>query len=183
LQQPREYSFAERSALSRKHDAVVTAIMLAEIPGARQVLPACMDNDKRGTDWWVEMSYGGFLSVDLKLREKDFGKDDLALETWSVVEKKVIGWTRNPLKRTDLILWYWIDTGRFAFAPFRPLCSVFQARWQDWCSAYYHAEQATPDSFGGGFYHSECVFVPRRDVWLAMYNVSTGCFDKLDAAA
>jgi hypothetical protein len=176
LPPPREYSFAERSALARKHDAAVAAILLANIPGARQAVPACLDNDKRGTDWWIEMSSGYWLSVDVKIREKDFGQDDLALETWSVVEKKVIGWTRNPDKRTDYILWYWIDTGKFVLVPFRPLCCVFQARWEKWLVAYKHDQQNTPDAFGGGFYHSECVFVPRRDLWQAMYNTSTGYF-------
>lgn len=180
MQKPRDYSFEGRKALSREHDGAIEAILLDQIPGARQIIAACRENDKNGTDYWVEMAGGYFVSVDLKLREEDFAaktngarSDDLALETWSVVEKQLIGWTRNPSKRTDYILWYWIDTQRWCLVPFPLLCRVFQDNWEAWCITHKDkVHQQSTQEHGG--YHSECVFVPRREVWAALYSTFSG---------
>jgi hypothetical protein len=47
------------------------------------------------------------------------------------------------------------------------LCKVFQDNWEQWKSAYKTAQQYTPNHGG---YHSECVFVPRREVWAEIYR-------------
>jgi hypothetical protein len=151
--------------------ADVKQILLAQLPSALNAHKAHSHNDRQGTDWWVEMRNGHFISVDCKVRKEDWqlkGKDDLALETWSVVEKQIVGWTRDINKRTDYILWLWKDTGRFVLIPFQMLLAVFIKRWQAWRKAYQCATQHTTRNNGGG-YHSECVFVPRRDLWAALY--------------
>lgn len=110
------------------------------------------------------------LSVDVKVRSKDYslrGKDDLALETWSVKGQKV-GWTRDTAKRTDYILWFWQDTGRFFIVSFPALCRVFCHHWQKWLGKYEHETQ---DS---GRWQSECVFVPRAVVRRALEQWSGG---------
>jgi len=172
---PLEYSFDERLAMSSGVAAVadVKMILLAQIPGAVSVTPAATANDKQGVDWWVEMSSARHLAIDAKVREKDWAsthpsEDDLALETFSVVEKGVVGWTRDAAKRCDYVLWLWKDSGRFCLIPFPMLCNVFSARWQEWRSQYKTAKQFTPRSSGG--YHSECVFVPRRELWAQIYR-------------
>ena len=134
---PIEYDFKEQLAMSEGVSAnkSVRDILLTNIPGAVSVIRAHQMNDRSGVDYWVEMGYGGFVSVDIKVRDKDWaakGKDDLALETFSVVEKGIIGWTRNPHKRTDYILWFWKDTGRWCLLPFRMLCRVSADNWEDW---------------------------------------------------
>jgi hypothetical protein len=174
--QPLEYSFHEQVELSHEQEAEIRAILLANIPGSRHAFPACRENDKRGTDWWVEMCGGFFLSIDLKIRKEDFAAksdltDDLALESWSVIEKRLIGWSRNPSKRSDYILWYWLDTRRWCLVPFPPLCRVFCDRWEGWKLTHKVAQQHTPDN---GDYHSECIFVPRREVWAAIYSTFSG---------
>ncbi len=170
-----EYSFADQLDGSRR-DAPIESILLQNIPGAVAVHPAHASNDRRGTDFWVEHVRGDHLSVDVKVRTEDWaakpdGADDLALETWSVVEAEKIGWTRDATKRTDYVLWYWKDTGRWCLVPFAMLCLVFQEHWQDWAQRYATHRQYTPD-YGG--YHSECVFVPRPEVWSEIYRRCSG---------
>jgi hypothetical protein len=84
-----------------------------------------------------------------------------------VIERRKIGWTRDPSKRTDFVLWHWQDTGRWCLVPFPMLCKVFGEFCPAWASpgsGYRRARQFTPD----GRYHSECVFVPRQVVWDAI---------------
>ena len=179
--QPLEYNFDERLAFSEgfAESASVEAIILDNLPGACKVVSAHKDNDRNGTDWWVETRGGNWLSVDAKVREQDWAAkpghiacDDLALEIWSVVEKSIIGWTRNKSKRTDYVLWLWKDTGRWCLVPFQMLCRVFEDNWRRWANTYKTRKQFTPRDHGG--YHSECVFVPRREVWKEIYNAFGG---------
>lgn len=173
------YQFNERLAMSCgvSTDATVGDILTTNIPGALAAYPAHSVNDRNGTDWWVEHSSGRHLSVDCKVRDTDWQathpeEDDLALETWSVVEAQKQGWTRDSTKRTDYILWLWRDTGRWCLVPFHLLCAVFSENWEGWRNAYKTRRQHTP-GYGNG-YHSECVFVPRREVWGAIYRRFSG---------
>ena len=168
-----EFSFNKQLAMSHGNSSSsdVKDILLNEIPGALNVIPAHEFNDRQGTDYWIEHKRGRFLSVDVKVREKDFGKDDLALETWSIVDKSV-GWTRNEEKQTDYILWFWKDTRRWCLVPFHLLCKVFQEKWEKWLNDYPCYRQFTKNNNGG--YYSECVFVPRREVWAQIYHHASG---------
>jgi len=170
-----DYDFGERLAMSHgvSQNKDIRRLILDNIPGALDVHPAHLENDRNGTDWWVEHITGRWLSVDCKVRESDWWathpeEDDLALETWSVVESKVPGWTRDSRKRTDYVLWLWTDTGRWCLVPFAMLCKVFTDQWQTWSNKYRIAKQKTTRD-NGSAYHSECVFVPRREVWVAIY--------------
>lgn len=176
---PLEYGFNERLVMSNGYATSidVKTVLLQNIPGAVNVTQAASVNDRQGVDWWVEMSNARHLAVDAKVRESDWAatnphQDDLALETWSVVEKNVIGWTRDNTKRCDYILWLWTDTGRFCLVPFPMLCLAFSNNWQEWRERFKTRKQFTPRPGGG--YHSECVFVPRRDLWAAIYKLYGG---------
>ena len=166
---PRNYGFAERLGMS--HGAAigvgVEEILKDNVPGAWNVRRASEQDDRSGTDFWVERGCGESLSVDCKIRSQDWslkGCDDLALETWSVIERGKVGWTRDSAKRTDYVLWFWKDTGRWCLIPFPMLCKVFAAKWEAWTRKYKTVQQRTDT------YHSECVFVPRRVVWAAIYK-------------
>jgi len=157
-------------------NASVMEILLENIPGAIDATAANTRHDRQGTDWWVEVVGNEDrrrVSVDVKVRAEDFarhGKDDLALETWSVLNESP-GWTRDPRKRTDYILWVWMDTGRWCLVPFLMLCCVFTDKWQEWRGAYQRAVQKTlPRGPGENGWHSECVFVPRKVVWRSIYQ-------------
>jgi hypothetical protein len=173
MQTPLEYGFDEQLVMSQGYSetAQINEILLSNIPSALAVVSAHSDNDRHGTDFWVECKNGKFLSVDCKVREQDWapkGYDDVALETWSVVEKRIPGWTRDKEKQTDYVLWLWKDTGRWMLVPFQMLLGVFENCWVDWSSKHKTAKQFTPRQSGG--YHSECVFVPRREVWGEIYR-------------
>lgn len=166
-----QYSFNEMLKMSNgvSKSQAIEEIILQNVIGAVNVYKAHEANDRNGTDYWVEHVNGKHLSVDVKIRQQDFslrGEDDLALETWSVVGKKV-GWTRDSTKKTDFVLWYWDDTGRWVMLPFLMLCSVFAKKWSEWHREYKTAVQSTPENGG---YRSECVFVPRKVVWTEIYR-------------
>lgn len=156
----------------------VSDILMTQILGATRIEKSSAKDDRSGTDWWVHRECGRSLSVDAKVRSQDWRKthpreDDLALETWSVVEYKRIGWTRDVAKQTDYILWLWQDTGRFCLVPFPMLLTVFAENWMVWAMDYRTALQCTPDGKRGE-YHSECVFVPRKVIWRAIYERYSG---------
>lgn len=162
--------------MSHGHAATknVCDILSLNIPGAVHVYPARQKDDKNGTDWWVTHRSGYALSVDCKIRSTDFlpkGCDDLALESYSVVEHKKPGWTRDDRKRTDYVLWLWSDTRRWCLVPFPMLCAVYSQRWQLWRTKYRTERQYTPE-YGG--YYSECTFVPRKVVWREIYLQYSG---------
>ena len=157
----RFYDFKERLVWSAGFlDEGIEHILLERIPGCSGVVRSTEQEDRSGTDYWAERAGLPSLSVDVKVRSEDFilrGHDDLALETWSVVNQKV-GWTRDAKKRTDFILWFWKETGRFFLVSFPALCKVFEVYWQLWSARYKTAPQSS------GTWESECVFVPRSVV-------------------
>lgn len=175
---PREYAFDERLQMSQGicESKSIEEILLKNLPGAQHVKRANSEDDRNGTDYWVYHERGEPFSVDVKVRSEDwatkpapFTADDLALETWSVVEKQVVGWTRNQSKMTDYVLWFWKPTGRWCLIPFAMLCAVFQDFWESWCKEFKVANQRTPRA-NGNSYHSQCVYVPRREVWAEIYR-------------
>lgn len=141
----------------------VAEILQARIPGCVQSEQADADSDRSGVDWWAILENGQRIGVDVKHRPKDcmkFGSDDVALETWSVVGKK-IGWTRDSNKACAWVLWVWADTGRFLLVPFPAICGVFSENWRQWASKYRTCRQITKSTKVRSGWESECVFVPR----------------------
>ena len=142
----------------------IRGIIQNKLPNCVRVERAGRMADKQGTDYWACRPDGSQLSIDVKIRATDyavgpFPKDDLALETWSVLPENgragKLGWTRDPNKRTDFIMWYWEDTHRYCWVPFTPLCAVFSEHWEEWAETYGRWQQRSTG------WSSECVFVPR----------------------
>jgi len=94
------------------------------------------------------------ISVDVKHRSFDpiekFGTDDACIETTSVycgnprlpwedsLEKKV-GWSIDPNKRTDLVVYTWPakqEKRRFWILYFPHLCCAAQKHWRMWAEKY-----------------------------------------------
>jgi hypothetical protein len=175
-----QYGFHERLEWSRDPatNARIKARLLALLPGALDAHPAHRENDRQGTDWWVEYLCGKHISVDAKIREKDYAllpepQDDLALEIWSVKEQGIVGWTLEAARQTDYVLWYWKDSERWCWLPFPVLCAAFKANCKAWAEQYGTSMQLTERGSGKG-YHSECVFVPRLVVFAAMERIFSG---------
>lgn len=135
----------------------VRHILVDRIPGCTGIERADNAMDRAGTDWLALRGSLPPLRIDLKLRSYK-SDDDLALETWSVIERHKVGWTRDPAKNADYILWYWDQLKRFCLVPFAPLCRAFQRYWEQWLEQFQHNRQSSGD------WTSECVFVPRRIV-------------------
>lgn len=165
-----QYNFAERlhwsSGQSRQRS--IRDILLPNIPGGIDVTVSSEHEDRNGTDYWIRrISPLRALSVDAKIRSLDpiveYGKDDLALETWSVIEQSKIGWTRNPNKQTDYIFWLFVATNRWVLIPFPMLCQIFSEKWEAWKCIFRVATQSS------GSWHSECVFVDRKTIWRELF--------------
>jgi len=177
MTEPIPYGFREQMAMSQgvAVNNSIRDILLNGIPGAVSVSKAEEKDDRNGTDWWVTHVSENNISVDLKAREEDWASkpeplraDDLALETFSVIEKRIVGWTRRADKRTDYVLWFWKDSLRWCLIPFPMLCGVFSDHWEQWRKEYKTRRQMTTSAYGSD-YHSECTFVPRLVVWRAIY--------------
>lgn len=168
----RDFDFRKQLVMSTGRSATndVRQVLLDNIPGALEVTKATEREDRSGTDYWIRHARGEPVSVDTKIRDFDpierHGRDDLALETWSVVDKK-IGWTLDESKRTDYVLWLF-PTRRWVLIPFLQLQAAFKKRQHDWCAVYRVAQQRTVAANGN--WRSECVFVPRKEIWAAIYS-------------
>lgn len=185
-----KYDFTKQLVMSAGVAATddVKTILINSIPGALDVRKATGTEDRCGTDWWIDHARGSDISVDTKIRQIDpiqkYGKDDLALETWSIVpgshsrdpKLQAVGWTLDETKRTDYVLWLWTTTKRWALIPFPQLCAIFRKRLDTWYEIYRHHEQTT--SKGSETYRSEMLLVPRREVWAAIYADFGGSIDQ-----
>ena len=168
----RFYDFDERLRWSEGYlTQGVSHILKNRLPACVGIEKANELDDRNGTDYWALRDNLPPLSIDVKVRDTDFkakfGQDDLALETWSVIYTKP-GWTRDVTKRTDFILWYWQDTGRFFLVSFPILLQVFLRYWERWQKDYKTAKQSSAT------WKSECVFVPRKIVIEKMNSWQTG---------
>lgn len=175
MKEERIFIFQERlvwsdGSISEKED--MPQYLLSRIPLAVKVERAIRADDRKGIDWWVTLQSGQRVGVDVKVRDEDWarkGWDDIALEIWSVVEKQIIGWTRDPNKQSDYIVFLWKDTGRCVIMPFPWLCSIFIDHWEIWQKKFKTAYQNTENR-----YHSQCVFVPRELVLKKFYAMMGG---------
>jgi len=162
-----DYGFIEQYRWSEGTQVYggIHKLLLEHIPGAERIEKARKEDDKKGTDYWVyRKKVERPLSVDVKSRRDDpilaFGEDDLALEIWSVVEAKKIGWTLDESKETDFILWFFRPTKRFVLVPFLQLLAVTTEHMPAWEKKYKVSEQSSD----GKRWRSMCVFVPRKVV-------------------
>jgi len=151
-------------------------ILRARIPHCQDVIRASEQEDRDGVDYWALRPPARRLGIDLKVRNRDYradGKDDLALETWSVWEQGKVGWTRDVTKNTDFICWYFLDSGRFHLTSFPVLCRVFRARYDAWLRDY-GPEWTQMSHDKGRSWTSKHIYVPRRVVEEAVVSWMNG---------
>ncbi len=129
--------------------------LLTSIPGSIEIVRANGVEDRHGTDWWIIRDNGlPFISVDMKHRREcpieKYGRDDACIETCSVFvngERRKLGWSINPAKRTDLICYTWptaTSKRRFWVVYFPFLCAAATAHWHEW-AAKYKERQTRPE--------------------------------------
>jgi len=124
--------------------------------------------DRQGVDFIVERSQRPSAYVDGKIRELDplekWGHDDVALESYSVVEDQIIGWTLDMNKQTEYVLWLW--PSRWLILDYKQLRHVAVELMATWKIRFKVAQQETTKD--GRTYHSECVFVPIIEITKAI---------------
>lgn len=106
------------------------------------------------------------ICVDRKVRKEVHRQKglDVALETVSSDRSGAVGWTLDPEKWTDYVLWQWDDEKAGVrdelIVPYWPLHRLFLARMNDYLEEYEDAQQ------NSGTHKSRCVFVPLARLWL-----------------
>ena len=181
------HDFKERLAFSegiQPGGAVMGAVMQM-VPGANRVRRASTNEDKSGTDFWVDRDHGlPPLSIDMKNRGfcpiAKYKSDDACIETTSVYRgtgpnyqdehRHKIGWTLDAAKRTDYIVYTWpANNGvRYWIVPFPPLCSAALRYWREWARKYKEREARNKT------YLTLSVYPPRSVIASAMREFMVG---------
>lgn len=93
-------------------------------PEALALIPSHTENDKLGVDYWIEFAGGKMEALDVKIRSRDYFSTDnrtACLELIANTNSGKLGWPIDPTKRTDWILFYYADTGRYVLYHAREL--------------------------------------------------------------
>lgn len=158
-----EYSLAKQQEFDKE-------LLKSHLSKCVSVEKADTDLDRKGIDYIATIDGGAKVFIDAKTRTsgcskfwKD-GEPELALETWSVVEDRKVGWTLDGRKLTDYVLYTFPkeDCDRYFFLPFQLLKKVFTERGRSWYRKYPVKTQKSYS--GSSVWHSECVFVPAKIV-------------------
>lgn len=156
-------------------------VLLRVIPNASQVRRASERDDREGTDYWVMLGSGHELSVDVKVRQHDpmdkWGTDDLLLEWESDKERRRPGWTVDPMKRTDYVLYWFESSSRYCLLPFALFYAAAVSHRDEW-QAIYGVRQSYSSS-GRREWTTTWSAVPRKVVWHAMVMIGNGYADKM----
>lgn len=137
------------------------------------------ETDKQGIDYIVTFKDGSTMTVDAKARKPGASKywkagPELALEQYSVVEMKKVGWLfKESTVHPDYILYTFdkADANCFYIIPFVLLKKVAYTHWRDW-ERQYGIKKQPNDSFGG--YTSTALFVPAGVLLDAVSEEMTG---------
>ena len=104
-------NFYEKLSYSLGHQQTVDCnILRSHIPKCIGVEKTSVDIDRTGVDYIATLQGGTKIFIDAKTRTPGCsrywkGEPELAIETWSVVEKKIPGWTFNEKSDVDYILY------------------------------------------------------------------------------
>jgi len=166
----RRYDFRHELAATRgaTTDDLVSAALHHAFGHDIVIDSATEQDDRAGVDYWVTFPSGQRLGVDLKLRRDHGDAGDVALEIWSAEPSSDLpgrpGWSRDPAKITDYVLWVWQDVHRYYLAPYPLLRRAFETHYLSWADRFRTARQSS------GSWTSTCVFVPIRELEIAMYH-------------
>lgn len=145
-------------------------------PQCSEVIKTNLEIDRQGVDYIATLQSGVQIFIDVKTRLKGasrywkHGEAELALEVFSVVETKKVGWTWNINSKTHYILYTFdiSDCKNFYFVPFQLLRKAFWGNGRNW-QAEYGVKIQESDSW-----HSSAVFVPASVVLQAIVNTMCG---------
>ncbi len=90
-----------------------------------------------GIDRVITLASGKTISIDEKVREKDWG--DILLEYWSDRDRKTKGWIAKDLA-CDYIAYAFVPTGRCFLLPFLTLRQAWLRNKNEWVKKYPRIE-------------------------------------------
>lgn len=150
-------------------------ILKKHIPFCDKVEKTDIETDRTGVDYVATLRGGAVIYIDAKTREKGCskywnGEPELAIETWSVVEQKKVGWTFKENSNVDYILYTFpeSDCKEYFFIPFQLLRKVAVENYRAWTKKYKPKFQANKD------YRSQAMFVPASVVLNAIEEAMKG---------
>jgi len=156
-------------AMSNQPDVVagVVAAIRHYIPEVLNVIQAHKQNDMIGVDYWLEFAGGRMETVDVKVRQDDYslrGDDRTAcLELVANIGTGKAGWSVDPDKRTDWIIFYYIETGKSFGYHARQLRSAVNRFLPELEAKGKASVQKT------GRYESKSLFVSHKELGKAIY--------------
>ena len=145
----------------------------SDIQAIKKYFPQCVavektdvEIDRQGVDYIATLRGGAKIFIDAKTREKGasrywkHGVPEIALEIYSVVEQKKIGWTLSSSSKAHYILYTFdaADSEEFYMFPFQILRKAFYKNGRRWIDEYGQKTQASDK------WHSSAVFVPANVV-------------------
>lgn len=152
----------------------------SDIQTIKKYFPHCIavektpaEIDRQGVDYIVTLHGGAKIFIDAKTRERGasrywkHGVPEIALEIYSVVEQKKLGWTLSGTSKAHYILYTFdaADSELFYMFPFQILRKVFYENGQRWIDEYGQKTQASDG------WHSSAVFVPADVVLQAVSEI------------
>ena len=154
-------------------------ILKNHIPSCVSVKKTDVATDKTGVDYIATLKNGAVVFVDAKTRTSDCakfwvqGEPELALEKWSIVDKKV-GWTLSTSSAVDYILFTFDKEvcDRFFFIPFQLLRKAFLENGKKWQDKYGLKYQSSYSC--GRYWRSAAIFVPASVVVQAVRQTMIG---------
>ena len=114
--------------------------------------------DRSGADLEI-FRKRGMAFADLKVRDDDprlWGADDLAIELYSVLEKRIRGYQN---RKADYLIWLFKPTGRAVMIDFQSFKKCYDKNWDFWHFWRAEAPQRTRMQ-DGTTYHSVHCYVP-----------------------
>lgn len=164
-----EYSLGARERFD-------TSLLSKFIPNFKSVIKTDSETDKKGIDYIATLRDGSTITIDAKTRVKGSSKywknnePELALEQWSVVEQKKVGWVfKDSDQHPNYILYTFdrSDTDKFYFIPYLLLRKAAYRNWKQWEKMYGIKYQ--PNNSHGG-YTSSAIFIPANTLISAVSN-------------
>lgn len=117
-------------------------------PNLKEIIPIKnnMKLQKAGVDKVIVLKNGKKLKIDEKKRRKDYG--DILLEEWSVLHAKKKGWTGDPAKITDYVVYAILPANTLYWLPYDLLQFTWRTNYYKW-KKKYGIKKAFNRSHGG----------------------------------
>lgn len=129
-----QHNFAASLALSHEYEDAPwwPEVYAKAFPGYRTSVSLREDGwaQRGGIDRVITLKSGKTISVDEKVRSKDWG--DIALERWSDRSRKTPGWVQKDLA-CDFIAYAFVPSQRCYLFPFVTLRAAWVLEGRKWC--------------------------------------------------